>query len=154
MEMNFPLICYRKCCHPFKIRQFELYTAPPSWDLLMTSCSVRQITSFSRKRCMIDENFLGNTRRNCDRPFRNHHYKLHAVPSSGAHTKTSFRLATNVVMSEMVFDRRKLWWTRLVSRDRHAKFHLRELSLAPPSGIKAITSFIIRKKIPYLGNGA
>ena len=76
------------------------------------------------------------------------HWELYTAPPSGIITKTSFRLANkNIIMSETVYDERKL-------SDEHyyevgiVKFRLRELLTAPPSGGKMMTSFMICKKIP------
>ena len=81
-------------------------------------------------------------------PINIRHWELYTAPLSGIITKAYFRLANkNIIMSETVYDRRKL------SDERYyevgiVKFRLRELLTAPPGGGKNMTSFMICKQIP------
>ena len=49
-----------KCCHPFEIRHWELYTAPLAETSRRCLSGLQINTLLCRKRYMIDDNFLMN----------------------------------------------------------------------------------------------
>ena len=97
---------------------------------------------------MLEMKFLLISFRKMLSPFNIRHWELYTAPPSGIITKRSFRLANkNIIMSETVYDRRKLSDEHYYE-DGIVKFRLGELLTAPPSSGMKMTSFLICKKIP------